>query len=72
MYSFFQELTVNDSPWIPALSVDGSNNNPNHATHDQVSSANKKISVVEKALKIGVPVLVALFTGTFFTVGFSL
>ena len=72
MHSFFQELTENDSPWIPVLSVDGSNKNPNPITHDQLSFVNKKISVVGKALKIGVPVLVALFTGTFFIVGFSM
>ena len=72
MYSFFQESTENDSSWIPALSVDGSNNNPNPITNDQLSSVSKKLSMVEKALKIGVPVFVAIFTGTFFTVGFSL
>ena len=54
------------------LSADGSNEHPNLSTDDQLSSVNKKISVIEKALKIGVPVFVALFAGSFFAVGFCL
>ena len=35
-------------------------------------SVKTMISLVEKALKIGVPVVFAIFTGTFFTIGFYL
>ena len=70
MYSFFQESTGNDSSWIPVLSADGSNDTSTPLpAHDQLS-VNKMIFVVEKALKIGVPVFVALFTGSFFAAGF--
>ena len=72
LFLYFQESTGNDSPLIPVLSTDGSNKNLNPITHDQLSFVNKKISMVGKALKIGVPVFVALFTGTFFIVGYSL
>ena len=55
------------------LSTDGSNNDPTPLPDDdQLSSVNKMISVVEKTLKIGVPVFIALFTGSFFAVGFCL
>ena len=55
------------------LSTDGSNNDPTPLpADDQLSSVNKMISMVEKTLKIGVPVFIALFTGSFFAVGFCL
>ena len=54
------------------LSADGSNNNSTPLPVDDQMSVNKMIFVVEKALKIGVPVFVALFTGSFFAVGFCL
>ena len=73
MYSFFQESTGNDSSWIPVLSADGSNDTSTPLpADDQLSSVKKMISVVEKTLKIGVPVFIALFTGSFFAVGFCL
>ena len=53
------------------LSADGSNKHPNPSIDDQFS-VNKMISVVEKALKIGVPVFVVLFTGSFFAIGLFL
>ena len=71
MYSFFQESTGNVSAWIPVLSADGSNEHPNPSNDDQLF-VNKMIFAVEKALKIGVPVFVALFTGSFFATGFYL
>ena len=69
MSSFFQESTENVSAWIPVLSADGSNEHPNPSNDDHVL-VNRMIFVVEKALKIGVPVSVALFTGSFFAAGF--
>ena len=51
------------------LSTDGSNEHPNPSNDDQLF-VNKMIFVVEKALKIGVPVFVALFAGSFFATGF--
>ena len=68
---FFQESTGNDSSWIPVLSADGTNEPPKPSTDDQLFLS-KMISVVEKSLKIGVPVFIALFTGSFFAVGFCL
>ena len=50
----------------------GSNNISNPLPADDQSSVNKMIYVVEKTLKIVAPVFVALFTGSFFAVGFCL
>ena len=71
IYSFFQESTGNDSSWIPALSADGTNEHPNPSPDDQLF-VSKMISLVEKSLKIGVPVFITLFTVSFFAVGFCL
>ena len=71
MYSFFQESNGNDSSWMPGLSADGSNEHSNPPTDNQLF-VNKMIHVVEKTLKIGVPVFVALFNGSFFAAGFYL
>ena len=44
--------------------------NKNIVLRPKNQSTINKIFVVEKALKIGVPLLFALFTGSFFAVGF--
>ena len=54
------------------ISAGGSNNSSNPLPADDALSVNKMILVVEKTLKIGVPIFVAIFTGSFFAVGFCL
>ena len=71
IYFFFKESTGNDSLWIPVLSADGPNEDPNPSPDDQLFVI-KMISVLEKSLKIGLPVFITLFTGSFFAVGFCL
>ena len=44
--------------------------NKNIVLQPKNQSTINKIYVVEKALKIGVPLLFGLFTGSFFAVGF--
>ena len=78
----FQESSENNAPWIPVQSVavgdrlvgDKSiaEGNRNLELQPTNQSTINKIYVVEKALKIGVPLLFALFTGSFFAVGFYL
>ena len=73
----FQASSENNATWIPVQSVavgDKSiaEGNRNLEIQPTNQSTIKKIYVVEKALKIGVPILFALFTGSFFAVGFYL
>ena len=70
-YSFSQESTGNDSSWIPVLSANGANEHLNTSPDDQMF-VSKMLSVVEKSLKIGVPVFITLFTVSFFAIGFCL
>ena len=72
IYLFFQESTGNYSSAIPVLSAGGSNNTSTPLPADDQLSVNKMIFVVEKTLKMGLPIFVALFTVSFFAVGFCL
>ena len=73
----FQESSKNNAPWIPVQSIavgDKSiaEGNRNLELQPTNQSTINKIYLVEKVLKIGVPLLFALFTGSFFAVGFYL
>ena len=73
----FQASSENNAAWIPVQSVAVGNKsiaegNRNLELQPKNQSTINKIYVVEKALKIGVPLLFALFTGSFFAVGFYL
>ena len=73
----FQALSENNAAQIPVQSVVVGNEsiaegNRNMELQPKNESTINKIDVVEKALKIGVPFLFALFTGSFFAVGFYL
>ena len=63
----FQALSEDNTSWIPVQSTAG---NKNIELPPNNQSTINKIYVVEKALKIGVPLLFALFAGSFFAVGF--
>ena len=73
----FQALSENNAKWIPVQSVAVENKsiavgNRKMELQPKNQSTINKIYIVEKALKIGVPLLFALFTGSFFAVGFYL
>ena len=73
----FQALSENNAAWISVQSVAVGNEsiaegNRNLELQPKNQSTINKIYIVEKALKIGVPLLFALFTGSFFAVGFYL
>ena len=73
----FQALSENNAKWIPVQSVAVGNKsiavgNRKMELQPKNQSTINKIYIVEKALKIGVPLLFALFTGSFFAVGFYL
>ena len=73
----FQASSEKNAAWIPVQSVAVENEsmtegNRNLELQPKNQSIINKIYVVEKALKIGVPLLFALFTGSFFAVGFYL
>ena len=77
IHSSFQASSENNDAWIPVQSVGVGNEsiaegNRNLELQPKNQSTINKIYVVEKALKIGVPLLFALFTGSFFVVGFYL
>ena len=62
----FQGTSEDNVSWIPVQSTGG---NKNIELKPKNQSTINKIYAVEKALKIGVPLLFALFTGSFFAVG---
>ena len=66
----FQALSENHTSWIPVQSITGGNVNLELQPKNQFTV--NLIFVVERALKIGVPLLFVLFTGSFFAVGFYL
>ena len=73
----FQALSEKNATWIPVQSVAVGNKsivveNSNLELQPKNQSTINKIYIVEKALKIGVPLLFAFFTGSFFAVGFYL
>ena len=77
IYFSFQASSENNAAWIPVQSVALENKsidegNRNLELQPTNQSTINKIYVVEKALKIGVPLLFALFTGSFFAAGFYL
>ena len=66
----FLALTTTEPIWIPVQSTAGGENTLRPKNQDQ--SINKTIHLVEKALKIGVPLFCVIFVGGFFAVGFCL
>ena len=66
----FLALNTTEPIWIPVQSAVGGENTLRAKNQDQ--SINKTIHLVEKALKIGVPLFCVIFIGGFFTVGFCL
>ena len=66
----FLALTTTEPIWIPVQSTVGGENTLRPKNQDQ--SINKTIHLVEKALKIGVPLFCVIFVGGFFAVGFCL
>ena len=73
----FQALSEKNATWISVQSVAVGNKsivveNSNLELQPKNQSTINKIYIVEKALKIGVPLLFAFFTGSFFAVGFYL
>ena len=66
----FQALSENHTSWIPVQSIAGGNVNLELQSKNQ--STVNLIFVVERALKIGVPLLFVLFTGSFFCCGLLL
>ena len=63
-------MTTTESSWIPVKTAGGGQNTLRPKNQDQ--SINRKIHLVEKALKIGVPSFCTLFIGTFTVIGFWL
>ena len=70
IYPLFLALTTTEPNWIPVQSAVGGENTLRPKNQDQ--SINKTINLVEKALKIGVPLFCFIFIGGFFAVGFCL
>ena len=66
----FLDLTATEPIWIPVQSAVGGENTLRAKNQDQ--SINKTIHLVEKSLKIGVPLFCVIFIGGFFAVGFCL
>ena len=66
----FLALTTTEPIWIPVQSAVGGENTMRTKNQDQ--SINKTIHLVEKALKIGVPLFCVIFIGCFFAIGLCL
>ena len=64
----FLALTTTEPIWIPVQSAVGGKDTLRPKNQDQ--SIYKTIHLVEKALKIGVPLFCVIFIGGFFAVGF--
>ena len=63
-------MTPTESSWIPVQSAGGGHNT--FRPQNQEEPINRKIYLVEKALKIGMPSFFITFIGAFFAIGFCL
>jgi hypothetical protein len=57
----------NKTLWIPVASTTPADKNQNVQAASQSTTA--MIFIVEKILKIGIPILFVIFTGSFFAIG---